>query len=187
MTSQAGVGRAREVQRAVPQIYAVADETPYVIDLDDSPKPEDVDAHAIKYKDLEKKVKDSEQATTDAKAPLLALKLQLIALVRKFGGAHAEKSKLMHGILWELMGTFGQSTTQDAAAIERLRLALVKAKKARLLKKLFTKRVSWQFNSNATTVIKTEKLTDKEKGLVLDCFDTEDSTPRLDVREKKKG
>jgi hypothetical protein len=170
--------------KVIPQIHAV--EEVYVVDLEASPQPEEVDAHAVKYKALEKKLRDAEQATTDAEAPLQALKLQLIALVREFGGAHAKKSKLVHGIAWELMGTFGQSTTQDAAAIERLRLALVKKKKGRLLAKLFTKRVSWQFNSSATDVIKTEKLTDKEKSLVLDCFDTQDATPKLDVREKKK-
>ncbi len=62
----------------------------------------------------------------------------------------------------------------------------MKGKKARLLKKLFTRETSWRFNSGATAIIKTEKLSPTEKGLVLDCFDTMDRTPTLDVREKKK-
>ena len=41
------------------------------------------------------------------------------------------------------MATFGMS--QDSAAIDRLRAALKKAKKTRLLKKLFQQDIRWTF------------------------------------------
>jgi septum formation topological specificity factor MinE len=154
---------------------------------DVAPKPEAVDLQAIEYARLQKLLADATEAAEAAATPVKNLKLELIELVRKFGGVHREKSKLLHGIVWEMMATFGQSTSQDAAAVERLRLALVKAKKARILKKLFTKQISWRFNSDASEVIKGEKLTPKQMALVLQCFDTEDRTPTLDVREKKKA
>ncbi len=151
-----------------------------------APTPELVDIFALEYERLEKLLIEAKKSATEAAGPLETLKKELIELVRKFGGRHHEKSKLLHGIVWELMATFGQSTTQDAVAVDRLRAALAKAKKARLLKKLFTKETSWRFNSKAMSVIKSEKLSAKLKGLVLDCLDTQDKTPTLEVREKKQ-
>ena len=93
-----------------------------------SPNAEQVDAHAVEYKRLEKildaakaelaKVRNKEGADLDK------LHGTLIEMVRSFGGKHAEKSKILHGIEWELMATFGQSAGIDSAAVERLRLAL---------------------------------------------------------------
>jgi hypothetical protein len=150
-----------------------------------APKPEEVDAQALEYKRLEKLLSDAMEASAAATVPVKALKLELIELVREFGSVHKEKSKLLHGILWEMMATFGQSTSQNAAAVEDLRRALVKAKKARLLKKLFAKEIRWTFNSSARELIQGEKLTPKQLAMVLRCFNTEDRTPTLDVREKK--
>lgn len=154
---------------------------------DAAPRPEEVDSRAIEFNDLEKALTVAMANAADAAAPLKALQIILVDWVRHFGSSHAEKSKILHGILWEMMATFGQASTQDAAAVERLRLALVKAKKARLLKKLFIKETRWKFNSGAMEVIKGEKLSAPQMSLVLQCFDTQDRTPRLDVRLKKTG
>jgi hypothetical protein len=149
-----------------------------------APSPEDVDERAIAFNSLEARLTQTVADMAAASEPVKALKLELVELVRNFGSVHAEKSKLLHGIVWEMMATFGQSTSQDAAAVERLRLALVKAKKARLLKILFAKEVRWTLRTQAMTVIKSEKLTPKLMSLVLQCADTKDRTPTLDVREK---
>jgi putative Mn2+ efflux pump MntP len=45
------------------------------------------------------------------------MKEELICLVEEFGSAHAEKSKLLHGITHEILATFGLSTSIDAAAV----------------------------------------------------------------------
>ncbi len=94
-------------------------EPTYSVDLERSPNGETVDAYAAEFKRLEKDLKAATEKAADAAAPFKAVKEQLILLVKKYGSQHAEKSKLLHGLAWELMGTFGQSTTQDAAAIQR--------------------------------------------------------------------
>jgi hypothetical protein len=150
-----------------------------------APSPAEIDLLAFRFQALEECWNEAKAGVATAAEPLGKLKQELIDLVRACGGSHKEKSKILHGILWELMATFGQSTTQDAAAIERLRLALVKAKQARLLKKLFRKEISWRFESSAATIIRGEKLSAKLMSLVLECSVTTDRTPTLDVRKKK--
>jgi hypothetical protein len=55
----------------------------------------------------------------------------LICVVEEFSSAHADKSKLLHGIQYEIMGTFGVTTRIDAAAAERFAQALRIAKNRR--------------------------------------------------------
>jgi hypothetical protein len=149
------------------------------------PSAAQIDLKAIEYRRLEEMFLEAKADLATASEPLSKLKADLIELVRQCGGMHAEKSKILHGILWEIMATFGQSTSLDAAAVERLRLGLVKAKQARLLKKLFQKDTRWTFQPGAAIVIKGEKISARVKSLLLDCFVTSYRTPTLDVREKK--
>jgi hypothetical protein len=156
----------------------------------ESPNAEKVDAHALEYKRLEKIVEEAKIAYAAVKkaegAQLEKLHAALIDLVRGFGGKHAEKSKILHGIEWELMATFGQSYGIDAAAVERLHLALKAAKQTRLLKKLFTEEKSYHLAPNAADVLKAEgKLPDELAMAALACFTFTPRTPQLDVRPKK--
>ena len=149
------------------------------------PSPAEIDLKAIAYTDLEKKLDEARAAVPIAAKPVSDLKAELIDLVRSCGGTHAEKSKILHGIAWELMATFGQGMTQDSAAIDRLRLALKKAKKARLLKKLFQQDIRWTFKAASAEVVKREKLSPTLMRRLLLCFVPSDRTPTLDVRKKK--
>jgi hypothetical protein len=157
-----------------------------------SPNAEQVDAHAVEYKRLEK-ILDAAKAELDKVrkkegADLGKLHGALIELVRSFGGKHAEKSKILHGIDWELMATFGQSFGIDSTAVEQLRLALKAANKTKLLKKLFTEEKSYRLAENAAEVLKAEdKLPDDLAMLALKCFGFTPQTPRLEVRLKKKS
>jgi hypothetical protein len=158
----------------------------------ESPNAEQVDVHAVEYKRLEKILDDAKAALAAVKkkegADLDKLHSSLIDLVRAFGGKHAEKSKILHGIDWELMATFGVSSGIDAAAVERLRLALKAANKTKLLKKLFTEEKSYRLASNAAEVLKAEgKLPDDLATAALACFTFTPRTPQLDVRPKKKS
>jgi hypothetical protein len=158
----------------------------------ESPNAEQVDAHAQEYKQLEKILDDAKiayEAVRKAEGVRLGkLHLALIELVRAYGGKHAEKSKILHGIDWELMATFGQSHGIDAAAVERLRLALKVAKQTRLLKKLFTEEKSWRLAPNAAELLRAEgKLPDEIASLALACFTFAPRTPQLDVRPRKRG
>lgn len=160
------------------------------VDRTAPPHPEAIDGFAADYKRLEKildeakgefqKVKKAEGADFDN------LHLALIELVRAFGGKHAEKSKLLQGIEWELMATFGESHGIDSNAVERLRLQLKAAGQTRLLKKLFTEEKSWRLAPNAAEILRSEgKLPDELAMAALSCFTFTPSTPRLDVRPKK--
>jgi hypothetical protein len=156
-----------------------------------SPNAEQVDAHAVEYKRLENILDEAKAELAKVKkkegADLDKLHVSLIDLVRSFGGKHAEKSKILHGIEWELMATFGQSAGIDSTAVERLRLALKKAKQTRLLKKLFTEEKTYRLAPNASEVLKAEgKLPDELAMLALACFTFTPRTPQLEVRAKKK-
>jgi hypothetical protein len=158
-------------------------------DAKDAPKPDAIDEFAAEFDRLDRELTAAEEAVKNAAKPVATLKAELIELVRRFGGPHGKSSKLMHGIAWELMGTFGKTTVTDNAAVERFRLALQRRRKTALLKKLFTQDVRYSFSSQAMEIIKAEKkpLTPKLMGLLLMCFDTNDCAPRLDVRPKKKA
>ena len=84
------------------------------------------------------------------------------------------------------MSTYGVSTSVDGAAVERFRLELVKAKQARLLKKVFEKTIRWNLSPLASTIIKAEKkLSNKLLALYAQCTVTKAKRPSLIVRPKK--
>ena len=151
-----------------------------------APMPAEVDSRAEEFHQLEL---DLEKANTEIGAlrkEIAVKEAALIELVKNCGGPHAQKSKILHGIVWEMVATFSQYTTQDAAAIERLRVELVKAKQTKLLKKLFQADVRWTMKASAAEIVKTEKLSPKLMALLLQCQVTQDKKPSLDVRPKKK-
>ena len=121
-----------------------------------APTPAEVDEKAARYYRLKEAL---DAATEKAKLlclPLATFKEELIQLVRDFGSAHAEKSRVLHGITSEMMVTFGSSVMIDAAAVERFRLALLEANQSRLLKKIFTKDIRFTMSPEAATIIKGE-------------------------------
>jgi hypothetical protein len=149
-----------------------------------APTPAEVDEKAREFNRL----KDALDAATEkAKLlclPLATLKEELIHLVCDFGSAHAEKSLLLHGITSEMMVTFGQSVSIDAAAVERFRLALVEEQKSRLLKSVFKQTVRWDMSPNAALIIKGSKLSKPLLALYSQCQVVKDKAPSLVVREK---
>jgi hypothetical protein len=158
-------------------------------DAKDAPKPDALDEFALEFDRLDRELTKAQNAARDAAKPVALLKVELIELVRRFGGPHGKSSKLLQGIGWELMGTFGKTTGTDNAAIGRFRTALQRRHKTALLKKLFSQDVRFTFSSQAMEIIKAEKkpLTPKLMELLLMCFVTDDLTPKLDVRPKKKA
>jgi len=114
------------------------------------------------------------------------LKTKAKTWLEQFGSAHAEKSRLLHGIALEIMGTFGTSTSIDAGAVETLRLALVKAKKTRVLKKLFKCVERWELVANWTEVLRSVKLSDRFTALAVKCQVTTPRTPTITPREREK-
>jgi septal ring factor EnvC (AmiA/AmiB activator) len=152
------------------------------------PTQPDVDKLAEEYQSLEKEFDRAEGELKAAAKKLDEKADELIRLVTSFGSAHAEKSKLLHGIRFEIMSTYGISTSVDGAAVERFRLELVKAKQARLLKKIFEKTVRWNLSPVASVIIQAEKkLSNKLLALYSQCTVTKPKKPSLIVRPKKLG
>jgi len=150
------------------------------------PLPAEVDIRAEAFHRIEVELEEKTAAIAMLKKQLSEHEFELIDLVRNFGGPHAQKSKILHGIAWEMIATFSQFTTLDTAAVERFRLALVKAKKVRLLKRIFTADTRYRFSSSAAEIVKTQTLSPKLMALLLQCWVTGDKKPSLDVRSKKK-
>jgi len=152
-----------------------------------APLPAAVDLSAEHFDQLAKSLEKAQTEVEALRKEVAAQKSELIDLVRTFGGPHAQKSKILHGIVWEMVATFAQYTAQDSAAIERFRLALVASKQTRLLKKIFSSDVRWTMKASAAEIVKTEKLSPKLMSLLLCCSVTQDKNPSLDVRPKKKA
>ena len=109
---------------------------------------------------------------------------ELRELVREYGSAHAEKSKLLHGISYEVMCSFGQELKIDAAAVETFREALVLSKQARLLSRIYQKTIRWTLAPDASAIIREFILAPKLSRLFAACQIVKDKTPALTVREK---
>lgn len=154
-----------------------------------------VDVLAREYSDLEKQIGDKEKAFAVEVAPLatrlLELKKTLIEDVRQFGSTHEKKSKLLSGYDFEVMGTFGSTTSIDGAAVTSFREGLKKAGQTRLLKQIFDQAIRWNLKSGASKVISAAheagKLPNKLFVLFAACTVTKDSTPRLEVRPRQQS
>jgi hypothetical protein len=151
-----------------------------------APLPPEVDSRADSFHQLELDLEKAKKEVAAAQKEIAAKQQDLIDLVRECGGPHATKSKILHGILWEMVATFSQYTSQDSAAVERFRLALIQSKQTRLLKKIFKADVRYTMQAAAAEIVKTEKLSPKLMSLLLQCTVTKDCKPSLDVRQKKK-
>ena len=148
------------------------------------PPPPRVDQLAKQYLALKEKAEEAAQAAVDALKPVQAMAEELRELVRQHGSVHSEKSKLLHGIDYEVMATSGQSAVIDAGAVETFRVALVKKKQARLLRRMFEKTVRWSLLAGSAAIVKGETLSAPLMALYAKCQVVKDKTPTLTVRLK---
>ena len=152
--------------------------------------PAEIDAIADEYRKLESQIDEIEKESEEKILPKLTrlgvLRTLLTEQVRSFGSAHAEKSKILHGISMEIMATLGISSSIDAAAVETFRQALAKAKQTRLLKKIFEKTERWTLLDNASEVIRSTKLADSLLALYSKCTVSGPRKPTLVVRPVKR-
>jgi hypothetical protein len=106
----------------------------------------------------------------------------LVCLVEEFGSAHAEKSKLLHGIRYEMLATFGMSTSIDAAAAERFANARRVTKQTRLLNRMFDQQIRYTLAADASSIIRSVELSKPLLALFAACQVTKPRTPILKVR-----
>jgi hypothetical protein len=151
---------------------------------DPCPKPADVDQLAKEYLKLKEDFLQAKLAATEIGTNLEAKAETLRLIVGRFGSSHAEKSKLLHGIKHEVMVTYGQSVSIDAAAVENFREALKQAKQSRLLNTIFQKTIRWTLQPQASELIRGSRLTDKMRALAAKCEVIKPKTPSVTVRAK---
>ncbi len=144
--------------------------------------PLQVDEKAREFERLKEAVDRSMKAAKEAQVPLDELKEELIEMVREFGSAHAEKSKIVHGIASEVMVSFGQSVSIDAAAVEKFRAALADSGAARLCKKIFEQSIRWSLMPDSAAIIKAQTLSKPLLALYSQCQVIRETGPRLTVR-----
>jgi hypothetical protein len=152
-----------------------------------APNPAEIDKLSKEYLELKEKLFTAQLAATDI-SQQMTLKAELLRdMVSKFGSAKGEKSKLLHGLEYEVMATFGQTVSIDAAAVETFRDALKQAKQARLLGKLFEKTIRWTLNPEASKIVRSSTLSKKLSDLFAKCEVVKPITPKLQVRLKEKA
>jgi hypothetical protein len=155
------------------------------------PTPQEIDATAQEYCDLEKQIEDISADAANKIKPLRDRMLPIGETLKTwgslFGGAHAKKSKLLTGLAYEVMTTAGSSTSLDQAAAGLFLQACKKAGKSRLFKKLF----------ETLTIYRTQPLADQVARVELapipklavpfaSCFLSVPLATRMEVRPRKK-
>lgn len=157
------------------------------------PTPAEVEEHAKEYDEYTSRIEeiaiDAENKIEPLRKRAEELKAWFVENVQEFGSAHAEKSKLLHGIEMEAMVTIGQSASIDAAAVETFRLALKKAEKSSVINRIFDRTVRWILLPGASAFIRENqaKLGSKLVALYAQCTVTKDKAPQLTVRPKQKA
>ena len=152
-----------------------------------APDPSSIDLRAKRFLELKEKVLQAKLAVRDAEQQMSAEEELLKEWGRKYGGAHAEKSKLLHGLAYEVMVTFGQTVSMDGVAVEALRTALQEQKQTRLLKKIFEQTVRWTLNPQASEIVRSSRLSDKLRSLFARCQVVKERAPSLTVRLKERA
>src|ERR1700719_4001271 len=146
--------------------------------------PSRVDELAQEYLALKEKVLQAKLELQSLEEPLDKKKAELIQLVRDQGTAHRDKSWLLHGVSFEIMGTFGQTLATDSAAVNKFLEASKEELKPKQFAQIFEKVTNYRLLSSAAQFVRTAELSRKLKALNAACQVVKDKTPTLQVREK---
>ena len=146
--------------------------------------PAEIDKQAKEYSDLKEKVLTAKLALRDLEQQLTLKEEELIKSVEEHGSAHAQKSKLLHGVKMEIVATYSQRTQIDAQAVETFREELGKAKQSVLISRMFEKDIRWNLKQGASEIIRRSTLSQKLQALWGKCIVLKDCKPSLQVREK---
>ena len=150
-----------------------------------APTPRQIDALIAKYSDA--RTRDD---ALDATARILGaaageIKVELTAMVEKWGGRHTDKSKRLEGIHNTATTTTGTLTWIDAAAVEKLRLYLGKTETPTLAKEFFEEHTTYNMVKGPAGKLKTltmgARLRTKLTAMIGLCFKIYTKAPSLKV------
>src|SRR5947207_8192791 len=99
--------------------------------------PVRVDELAQEYIELRDAVDKATQMVLERQEPASKLKEILVELVSEHGSLHAKKSKLLHGVRYEMMATYGSTTSLDTAAVKLFREACLKNGQKAIMQRIF--------------------------------------------------
>jgi hypothetical protein len=154
------------------------------------PTPAEIDAKAKEYCDLEEQIENISKEAAEKMKPLRDRMTPLATELRKwgmeFGGVHAKKSKLLTGLVYEVMTTTGSSTSLDQAVAALFAQACKKVGQSRLFKELFETLTVYRARPEADEIART-KLTPRLALAFTRCFITKTYETRLEVRPRKKA
>lgn len=153
------------------------------------PSAVEIDELAGEFFDLQTKAAEAYKQAATVDEPLEALKEELVMLVEAFGGAHAGHSKLLAGVGYELLATFGTGRNLDTAAVLKFRGQLMcdrTGKKGRepLFPMLFETCESFRLRPAASEIIRAGALSPRLLGLYANCEVLKALNPRLTVRQR---
>ena len=148
------------------------------------PTPQRIDELSEEYGLLFRRAAKARAALEKAMAPLNKLHEELLEMVGAHGSRHAEKSKILHGAAFEMVATYGEITSLDQAAVGNFHVAMMKANKGIVFRKLFEVQISFSKTIEASEVIRCVGLPDKLLALYSLCETSKPRKPSLKVREK---
>lgn len=151
------------------------------------PSPIEVDQLAKEYKQLKDRLFEAKLAQTEIQQKLDLKAKHLLELVRLEGSGHRDKSYLLYGVEWEIMGTFGQQLMTDSLAVEQFRAAAKKELKPKQFSQMFEELVTYRLLSTASDFVRNSKLSRKLGDLFARCQMIKDKTPTLTVRPRSKS
>jgi hypothetical protein len=154
------------------------------VNVQAAPAPARVDELAQEYFALREKHLQGMLAARALQAELDAKGEELKELIAAHGSARAEKSKLLHGIGFEMMLTCGQQISTDFAAVEKFREAASSDLKPRQFARIFEKVVSYRLLASAAEFVRTTELSTRLKALYAACQVIRERAPTLTVRPK---
>jgi hypothetical protein len=154
------------------------------------PTPQEIDAKAKEYCELEEQIADIQADATKKIAPLRERMVPIGETLKTwgsvFGGVHAKKSKLLTGLAYEVMTTAGSSTSLEQSAVVMFLKACKAADKTKIFKRLFETLTVYRTQPAADQVARTE-LTPTLALSFARCFITTPHAARMDVRPRKKA
>jgi hypothetical protein len=149
------------------------------------PTPKEIDALIVKY--------DAARTDAEAKAAVAkiysdaagVIKVELTALVEKWGARHTEKSKRLTGIHNKATTTTATKVSIVTEAVEKLRLYLGTTDTPALAEEFFTTHTSYSLVSGPDEKLKSltmgARLRTKITAMLKGCFKIDTNTPSLKV------
>src|SRR5579864_8649692 len=150
-----------------------------------APTANEIDALIAEYAAARDNAADWAAVAQQRSDKAAAIKVQLTAMVERWGGRHTEKSKRLAGLHHTATTITATRTSIDDAAVEKLRAYLETTQTPDLAREFFVAHTSYSLVSSPDERLKTltmgARLRIKITGMLKGCFTVKTSAPSLKV------